>query len=222
MIIAVLMLILSISIGFYIYIKITYKKYRRIKIKSELSGFEVSRKIIDNYDLNNIYITESRNQLISRYDINRKVIRLTSKVFHDESIVSCAISSVEASHAILDKKNDKTFKIRESIIPVVNILLIAGYLVIIIGCFFGHVNTIIVGLSLIDLILIFNLVFYNVEKKAIKIALIELVNEKIIAKNEIKKVEELLKVTSYTSFASIIFPVVELAKKIVVFGDSNK
>lgn len=222
MVIAVLMLILSISIGFYIYIKVTYNKYKKIKIKSNLSGFEVSRKIIDNYDLNNVYITESNNQLISRYDSNRKVIRLTNKVFNNESIVSCAISSIEASHAILDKKNDKLFKIKESLVPIVNILLIAGYLITLIGCFFGHVNTIIIGLSLIDIILLFNLIFYSVEKKSIKIALIELINEKIVSKNEIKKVEELLKVTSYTPFASIIFPVVELIKKIIVFGDSNK
>ena len=152
MVIAVLLLILSISIGFYIYIKVTYNKYKKIKIKSNLSGFEVSRKIIDNYDLNNIYITESNNQLISRYDSNRKVIRLTNKVFNNESIVSCAISSIEASHAILDKKNDKLFKIKESLVPIVNILLIAGYLITLIGCFFGHVNTIIIGLSLIDII----------------------------------------------------------------------
>ena len=222
MFIAVLLLILFISIGFYIYIDRIYKKNKKIKTKNDLSGFEVARKIIDNYDLNNVYITESKTQLISRYDSNRKVIRLTNKVFNDNSVVSCAISSIEASHAILDKKKDKMFKIKESIDPIAKIILILGYLITIIGCFFGHANTIIIGLSLIDLILLYNVVFYNIEKKSMKVALIELVKNKIITKSEIKRVEELLKVTSYTSFATIIFPVVELIKKILVFGDSNK
>ncbi len=222
MIIVVLLLILSISIGFYIYIRLTYNKYKKIKTKNDLSGFEVSRKIIDNYDLNNIYITESKMQLISRYDSNRKVIRLTNKIFNDNSIVSCAISSIEASHAILDKKNDQMFHIKEKINPVANILLVLGYIITIIGCFFGHVNTIVLGLSLIDLLLLYNVIFYKVEKKSIAISMVELIDNKIITKSEIKKIEELLKVSSFTSFASIIFPVVELIKKILIFGDSNK
>ena len=222
MIIAVLMLFLAISIGFYIYIELTYKKYRKTKTKKNLSGFEVARKIIDNYDLNNIYITESRTELISKYDSNRKVIRLTNKVFNDESIVSCAISSIEASHAILDKKNDKMFQIKDKINPFLNVLTVAGYLVTIIGCFFGHVNTIIAGLSIIDILLLINIIFYSVEKKAIKIALIELVDNDLVVKNELKKIEELLKVSSYTSLASVIYPVVELVKKVLVFGDSNR
>ena len=222
MVIAVLLFILLISLIFYIYINVTYNKCNKYKLRSNLSGFEVSRKIIDGYDLNNIYITESKTQIISKYDMNRKVIRLTEKVFNDEKLVSCAISSFEAAHAIQDKKNNQMFIIRERIIPFINYLLIAGYLITLIGCFFGHVNTIIAGLSIIDFILLFHVIFYKVDSSAAKIALVELVNNDIIQKSEAKKVEKLLKVTSYTSFASIFFPIVELIKKIIVFGDSNR
>ena len=222
MIIAVLLLIYSISIGFYIYIKVINNKFKNIKLKNNISGFEVARKILDNHDLNNVYITESRNRIISNYDINRKVIRLANGVFNDETIVSFVISAREASHAIQDKKNDKTFQIREKLMPFINILLIVGYVITLFGCFFGHINTIITGISIIDLILLFHVVFYNVEKKATRIALIELIDNKIINKNEYKKIDKLLKINSYTMFASIIFPVAELIKKIIVFGDSNK
>ena len=220
--VSILLLFIAISIGFYVYIEITYNKYKKYKLKSNLSGFEVARKIIDNYDLNNIYITESKTELISRYDSNRKVIRLTDKVFNDDTLISCAISSIEASHAVLDKKEDKMFKIKELLSPFIDILLIVGYLISLIGCFFGHINTIVIGLSIICLILLFHFVFYNIEKKSVKIAIIELINNKIISKNESRKIEELLKVTSYTSFASIVFPIIELVKKILVFGDSNR
>ena len=222
MIIAVLLLIYSISVGFYIYIKVVYNKFKSIKLKSNMSGFEVSRKILDNYDLNNVYITESKNRIISNYDINRKVIRLADGVFNDESLVSAAISSKEAGHAIQDKKNDKAYQIRERIIQFIYILLIVGYIITLFGCFFGHINTIIAGLLIIDIIILFNYMFYSVEKRAIKIALIELVNSKIIAKSEYKKMDRLLKVTSYTTLAFVAIPVAELIKKIFMFGDSNK
>ena len=222
MIIAVLLLIYSISVGFYIYIKVVYNKFKSIKLKSNMSGFEVSRKILDNYDLNNVYITESKNRIISNYDINRKVIRLADGVFNDESLVSAAISSKEAGHAIQDKKNDKAYQIRERIIQFIYILLIVGYIITLFGCFFGHINTIIAGLLIIDIIILFNYMFYSVEKRTIKIALIELVNSKIIAKSEYKKMDRLLKVTSYTTLAFVAIPVAELIKKIFMFGDSNK
>lgn len=222
MIIAVLILVLTISIGFYIYIRINYSSLKKIKLKSGLSGFEVGRKILDGYDLNNVYITESKTQLTSRYDINRKVIRLTNKTFDDTSLVSCVVSAMEASHAIQDKKNDKKYQIREKLMPIVRIILIIGYIVTLYGCFFGHVKTITIGLSLIDIILLFHLFFYSVDKKARKISLVELVNNKIIVKNEQKTIKKLLNIASYTSFASIIFPIAELIKRIIEYGDSNR
>lgn len=222
MIIAVLLLIFSISIGFYIYVKVNFNKYKTIKLKNNMSGFEVARKILDNHDLNNVYITESKSRVISSYDIDRKVIRLTNGVFNDESLTSAVISSKVASHAIQDKKNDKAFQIREKLINFINVLLIVGYIVTLFGCFFGHVNTIIIGLALIDLIIFFHFAFYNIDKKAIRIALVELINSKIISKSEYKKIEKLLSVYSYINISSIIFPVALLIRKIFIFGDSNK
>ena len=222
MIIAVLLLIYSISIGFYIYIRVIYNKYKNIKLKSNMSGFEVARKILDNYDLNNVYITESKGRILSNYDINRKVIRFANGVFNDESLVSASIAAETAGYAVLDKKNDKVFQIREKTRLFWDLLMITGYIITLFGCFFGHVNTIIVGLAIIDLIILFSFIFYNVEKRATIIALIEVINSKIVNKGEYKRIEKLLKTTSYTSFASVIFPIAELIKKIFAFGDSNK
>lgn len=222
MLIVVLVLFLMISVFLYIHVVVELKKYNRKKLKSKLSGFEVSRKIIDNYDLNNIYITETRNDLISNYDSNRKVIRLTDKVFNEDDYSSCAISSLEAAHAIMDKKKDKMLIVKNKTLPVANILLVLGYLITIIGCCFGHINTIITGLCLIDFILLFHIVFYKIEVTARKIAIIELINEKIISKNEEKNIEKLLNVCSFKGIISVVFPVIELIKKIIQFGDSNR
>jgi len=222
MIIAVLLLIFSISVGFYIYIRVTYNKFKKYKLKSSMSGFEVARKILDNHDLNNVYITESKNKILSSYDINRKVIRLANGVFNDESLVSSCVSSIEAGHAILDKKKDKMYQTREKLVQFIYLLMIVGYVITLFGCFFGHINTIILGLSLIDLIIVYNFLFYSVEKKAMRISIVELVSSKIVNKNEYKKVGKLLKVTSFTTLASVIFPIAELIKKIILFGDSNR
>ena len=220
--ILIILILIIITIGSYIYIEKVYRKYKKEDLKSLKSGFEVSRKIIDNYDLNNIYITESRDALFSYYDSNRKVIKLVREVFSDTSITSCAISAFNASSAIFDKSNNKLFKFRNNFKDLVNIILFLGYLVIAVGTLFGHINTILIGFALEYMVLLFYICTYKLEKDTKERALKELLDNKLITKKELKKVEETLKATSFIYIASIVFPIAKLFKLIVDFGNSNK
>lgn len=222
-IIALVLILICISLGTYIYINVTYNKYKKIKIKSNLSGFEVSRKIIDNYDLNNVYITETKEYFISQYDSNRKVIRLVTNVFDGDNLVSTGISAVESGYAIIDKNNNNNniYNIRKIVDPFIKILLITSYIIIVIGILFGHMNTLISGVSIDYLILIFYILTYSVEKEAKKNAIKELAINKIVTKKELSYVEKIINATILSNIASIIFPIVELIKKIIEFGKSN-
>jgi hypothetical protein len=220
--ILIILILLIIVFGSYIYIRITYNKYKKEDIKSLKSGFEVSRKIIDKYDLNNIYITESREALFSYYDSNRKVIRLTKDVFNDTSLVSCAISSMNATYAIEEKEGNKILKFRNTFKDLINIILYFGYLFLAVGALFGNIKIMLVGIALEYIILLYYMFTYNLEKKTKNRALIELINNKIITKKEQKKIETILKATSFIYMASIVFPVVKLFKLIVDFGNSKE
>ena len=220
--ILIIIVLLIITLGSYIYIEIIYRKYKKIKLKNLKSGFEISREIIDNYELNNIYITESKNVLFSYYDYDRKVIRLANGVFNDTSLVSCAIAATCASYAVYDKQKDKLFSFRKTFEKLATTILYLGYIVITIGILFGNIMTILTGVALEYAVLLFYLFTYKLEK-SIKIrALHELKNNKLITKNEIKKIEELLKANSYIYIASIVFPISRLFKLIIDFGKSDR
>ena len=217
----VILIVLIVSIGTYIYINVTYKKYSKKDIAKLMSGFEVSREILDEHDLNNIYITESREELYSKYDYKRKVVKLIRGVFSDTSLTSCAIAAMNAAYAVQDKNNNKLFKFKKNLEQFISLLLYTGYLFIIIGALFGHINTIWIGFGIELLILVFHIATYYVEKEARDIALVELLNNKIINKREIKRIRKLLDVTSYIGIASIVFPIAELLKRIYEFGRSD-
>lgn len=220
--ILIILILIIITIGSYIYIEKIYRKYKKEDLKCLKSGFEISRKIIDNYDLNNIYITESRDALFSYYDSNRKVIKLVKEVFSDTSITSCAISAFNAQSAIDDKNNNKLFKFRNNFKDLVNIILYLGYLVIAVGALFGHMNTILIGIALEYMVLLFYIATYKLDRDTKKKALKELLDNKLITKKELKKVEEALRATSFIYIASIVFPIAKLIKLIIDFGNSNK
>ena len=220
--IVVFLIIFGIILSSYIYINVTYKKYSKTKLVKSMNGFEVARTIIDSYDLNNIYITESKDILYSTYDGKRKVIRLIDDVFNDNSLTSCTISAVQGAKAILDKKKDNLFTFKQELEQFVNILLYIGYLIILIGIIFGHLPTIWIGVGVELVILFYHLCTIKVDIDTRNIAYTELINHDIIDKKEAKHIRELLKATLLMSVASIIFPFAELIKRIIIFGNSNK
>jgi hypothetical protein len=216
------LILLLITLGSYIYIESRFHKYKKISLRSKMTGFEVAREIIDNHSMNNTYITEIRSGLISYYDPIRKVIRLKKGVFNNTSLVSCGISAMVAANTIEEKNNNKLVKLRDKVTPVLNILLYLSYIIIAIGAIFGHVKTTLIGIGLDYVILLFHLFTLSIEKKAKKIAYKELIDSKIICTKEKGKVLELLNCLTYKNVACIILPVVQLVKEIISFGNSNE
>ena len=96
--------IIFIPIIAQINISINYKKYKNMENKNKISGFEVARKILDANGLSNIYIFEKPDSNLSdHYDPNRKVIKLSTDVFHGQTIAAASIAAHECGHAIQDK-----------------------------------------------------------------------------------------------------------------------
>lgn len=219
----VLSIILLLStISCYTYINIMLNKYSKKKVSSKLSGFEVARKILDNHDLNNVYITETKEFFFNSYDSKRKVIRLKDKIFNESSLSSTVISSLEAVHCIQDKKNNKLVNLKNTISSFVNYLMISGYIIICFGIIFGHINTILAGLLIEYIILIYNLCIITIEKDAHKIVLVELIGNNIVNKKELIIIEKLLNLLNLSCFSVLVSPVIEFLKKIIMFGRSNK
>lgn len=220
--IILILILIIVPLGSLIYIRVQNLKYKKKDIKKLMSGFEVARTIIDNNELSNIYITETRHSIISEYDNNRKVIRLKKDVFNDTSLTSCAIAAREAAHAIQDKKKHKLYCFRNRIKQLLDIFLYIGYIVIAVGALFGNMYTIYVGMSFEYVVLLFHILTLKIEKDASKIAINQLLDEKIINKREIRRINELLRINNYRYIASIIYPIIEVIKKIIEFGDSNE
>ena len=92
-----LLLIIGFLITLIAQIKVTssYSKYKQIENKKRISGFEVARKILDNFGLEDIHVVEVNGNLTDHYDPSNKVVRLSTDVFHGESIASLAVAAHE-------------------------------------------------------------------------------------------------------------------------------
>lgn len=214
--IGILTLIITLLAQFFV--THTYKKYAKVLNKKKLSGREVARKILDKHDLKDIYIVETRGFLTDHYDPSRKVIRLSTDVYNNESVGSVAVAAHECGHAIQDKEKYTFMRIRASLVPIVNFSSYAGYIAIVIGIIANSINIIWLGIALEAVILLFQLVTLPVEVDASKKALKELEEMKILTEEEHREAKTTLIAAAMTYIASIATTLLEIFRLIIIYG----
>ena len=86
------------------YISLNYKKYKQVSVKSNKSGFDTAREILDRNGLSKVLILETEGELTDHYDPSKKVVKLSHDIYHGQTIAAVSVASHECGHAVQDKK----------------------------------------------------------------------------------------------------------------------
>lgn len=141
-----IILIISLPLISQLYITVTYKKTSNIEFRSDTTGYDVARNILDKNGLNNILVVETNGTLTDHYDPTRKVIKLSKDIYHGNSVASASVAAHEVGHAIQDKEGYTFLKIRHAIFPVVSFLDRISYIVIFLGFLLEYMNLVYFGI----------------------------------------------------------------------------
>ena len=199
-----------------IYIKSSYSKYKKIKVKSKLDGYDVARKILDSNGLDKIDIVETSGELTDHYDPSRKVVRLSKEIYHGTSIASVSVAAHECGHAIQDKENYFFLRFRSTLFPFANISSKLGYVAITIGLIFGYVKLMWIGIVLELVILLFQIITLPVEIDASRRALNFLKQEALIEKNEQDGSKKMLTAAALTYVASVLATLLSIIRLVLL------
>lgn len=219
MIIFLLMLIIPIYAS--IKVNLSYKKYVKIDNEKKLTGFDVARRILDENNLGEIYVVETKGTMSDHYDPGRKTVRLSTDVYHGTSISSLAIAAHECGHAIQDKEGYTWFKIRSMIFPIINIGQKIAYVVMIIGLFLSYMNYVYAALGFTFLGLLFELVTLPVEFDASKRAKSIVLSDGMISDSEKSGVDAVLNSTAFTYVAAVISSMLEMLYLLMQLNDRD-
>ncbi len=219
MIIFLLMLIIPIYAS--IKVNLSYKKYVKIDNEKKLTGFDVARRILDENNLGEIYVVETKGTMSDHYDPGRKTVRLSTDVYHGTSISSLAIAAHECGHAIQDKEGYTWFKIRSMIFPIINIGQKIAYVVMIIGLFLSYMNYVYAALGFTFLGLLFELVTLPVEFDASKRAKKIVLSDGMISDSEKSGVDAVLNSTAFTYVAAVISSMLEMLYLLMQLNDRD-
>lgn len=202
-------------------VSIAYSKYKKKLNNKDLTGYDTARKILDKNGLKDIMILETTGNLTDHYDPTKKVIKLSTDIYHGSSIASLAVAAHECGHAIQDKESYKPMKIRSKIIPTVNLCTRLGYLAIAIGAFCSY-KLIEIGIILLLTLLAFQIITLPVEFNASKRALKELKKQKLLDKDDISSARKMLVAAAFTYVASMLSTLLNILRYALIFMDRDK
>ena len=199
------------------YISFNYRKYKSINVKSNKSGFDVAREILDRNGLSNVLILETSGELTDHYDPSKKCVKLSHDIYHGKTIASVSVASHECGHAIQDKNGYAFLRFRNTIIPIVNFSTKIGYFAIVIGVILSLTKLIWIGIAFEVVILLFQLVTLPVEFNASSRALKLIKEYHIVSESEHDGAKSMLTSAALTYVAGVLATMAEIIRYILIF-----
>jgi len=223
----IVLLIPAILFAFYAQHKVNsaYSTYAKIRGGKNITGAQAARMILDENGLSNVPVEITRGKLTDHYDPRKKVMRLSELVYNEPSIASVSIAAHEAGHAIQHANAYAPLKIRNAIVPLVNVastlswpLLVIGIIIIGAGNYTQGNLLFNVGIFLFIGVIFFHAITLPVELNASKRAIAQLTDLGIVYPEESVGAKKVLSAAALTYLAALAVSVANLLRILVIRG----
>lgn len=198
-----------------------YRKYKKVKNTKELTGYDVARKILDENGLGDIYIVETTGELTDHYDPTKRVVRLSSNIYHGQTVAAMSVAAHECGHAVQDKEGYTFMRIRSAIFPMVNVATSVSYWIILLGFLFELLDLVYIGIALTCLGLLFQIVTLPVEFDASKRAGVFLKEYNLATEDESKGVKKMLGAAAMTYVAGVLASALQILRLILATRNND-
>lgn len=201
----------------------TYNKYDQVTSRKGLTGAQVARQILDGAGLNDIRIEGVQGNLTDHYSPREKVLRLSDSTRDSQSVAAIGVAAHEAGHALQDAHSYLPLRLRNGIVPVVNIAQGVSVPILLIGVLFGANQTLInIGIILFASTFVFQLITLPVEFNASNQALEIIERQNILVGEEVNQAQKVLRAAALTYIAGAIASFLSLLRLVILFGGGNR
>ena len=193
-----------------------YRRYADIRNAKGITGAQVARMILDANGMPDVPINKIPGKLTDNYNPARKTMNLSTAVYDTPSIASISIAAHEAGHAIQDSKAYAPLRIRNAIVPVVNIGSTAAWPLLFIGLIMGPgMGDIMfnIGIVMFMAVVVFHLITLPVELDASKRAIAQLEGLGVVSTTEESyAAKKVLSAAALTYIAALAMAVANLIR----------
>jgi Zn-dependent membrane protease YugP len=193
------------------YVNSAYSKWSRVQARSQLTGAEAARRLINSGGLYGVQIEGVRGRMSDHYDPKKKVLRLSEGVYNSSSVAALAVAAHELGHAMQDSEGYAPLRLRSALVPAVNIGSYLGWIFIIIGLLLRTPDLALLGVIIFSGGALFALATLPVEFNASARAKRLLSDTGIIIGEEEKRgVDKVLNAAALTYIAALVTAVLQM------------
>lgn len=202
-------------------VQIAFNKYAKVKSYRGYTGADAARKILDGNGLYHVKIEHISGNLSDHFDPKANVIRLSDATYNDTSVAAIGVAAHEAGHAVQHAVGYAPIKIRNSIVPVVNIASGLAMPLFLIGLLFAFPTLTNIGILLFSAALVFQVVTLPVEFNASRRAITILNQSAMLEDDELKGARKVLTAAAMTYVAAVISTALQLLR-LVLLSNSRR
>lgn len=215
-ILVVIAMLLSVFASFGV--NTTFNRYKKQRTQKNITGAEAARRVLDMNGLGNIRIERVSGNLTDHYDPRAGVIRLSDSTYDNTSVAAVGVAAHEAGHAVQHAVGYAPIKVRNAIIPAVNIGNALSMPLFIVGLLLDMLGLAYFGVILFSFTLVFQLVTLPVEFNASRRAVAILASSGMLDGNELRPCKKVLKAAAMTYVASAAATALQLLRFLLIIG----
>lgn len=144
-------------------VRAAFSRYSRVGSYSGMSGAQAAQMLLDRAGIHDVSIVQTHGYLSDHYNPTNKTLALSEGVYHETSLAAIGVACHEAGHAIQHAEGYTPMWLRSAIAPAASIGSNLGYFVIVAGFLLSSQWTVLVGVALFSMMLIFQIVTLPVE-----------------------------------------------------------
>lgn len=196
----------------------TFNKYRTVANKRGYTGAEIARRILDMNGLNNIVVERVSGNLTDHFDPKNNVVRLSDSTYSSTSVAAIGVAAHEVGHAVQHAEGYSPIKIRNTIVPIVQIASYAAWPLAIFGILFSFSSLANFGVLLFGAVVVFQIITLPVEFNASGRAIKTLENNGILDGEELLASKKVLSAAAMTYVASAVVAIANLLRLLSLVG----
>lgn len=210
-------------------IKRAYSRYSQVENSRRLTGAQAARMMLDANGLSGvpINILNGGDDLNNYFDPRSNSVNLSQAVYHTDSVAAMCIACHEVGHAIQHATNYAPVRIRNGIVPLVNLTATFSWPLIMLGLIFSTSSR--YGSLLFNLgalcfvfVILFHLVTLPVELNASNRALKQMTSIGMVSDFDYSGSRKVLHAAAMTYVAALATAVASLIRILLIRGSNDR
>jgi Zn-dependent membrane protease YugP len=181
-----------------------YSAGRHMIASSGLTGVQVAEQMMRAGRVSNVAIESACGPLANYFSPNRRLLRLSERVYHGRSVTALGIAAHEAAHAIQGSWWYAGLALRSVIVPLTVLSSTIFWIIMLAALAYGIMKLILFGLLLFSVMVALQLVNLPVEYHASRRARQVLLSGGLVSRSEEEEVGRILRAAAWSDVGATL------------------